>query len=47
MARVANGPDATDKPAKIQTIPARTVARNLLPAVMIAALPAHVLVVVL
>jgi hypothetical protein len=34
MAFVTNGPDATVKPAKTQTIPARTAARNLLPALM-------------
>jgi hypothetical protein len=34
MAFVANGPDATVKPANIQTIPARTVARNLLNALI-------------
>jgi len=39
MAFVANGPDATEKPANSQTIPARTVARNLLPA-LIPCLPA-------
>jgi hypothetical protein len=34
MAFAANGPDATEKPAMIQTIPARTAARNLLPALI-------------
>jgi hypothetical protein len=34
MAFAANGPDATEKPATIHTIPARTVARNLLHALM-------------
>jgi len=34
MAFVTNGPDATEKPAIAQTIPAKIVARILLPAVM-------------
>ena len=34
MAFDANGPDATENPANTQTIPARTVARNLLPALI-------------
>jgi len=34
MAFAANGPDATEKPAIVQTIPASTVARNLLHALM-------------
>jgi hypothetical protein len=34
MAFVTNGPDATVKPASAQTIPAKIVARSLLPAVM-------------
>ena len=34
MAFVTNGLDATVKPAKTQTIPARTVAKNLLPALI-------------
>jgi len=34
MAFVTNGPDATEKPAIAQTIPAKIVARSLLPAVM-------------
>jgi hypothetical protein len=32
MALTTSGPDATEKPAYIHTIPARTVAANLLPA---------------
>jgi hypothetical protein len=35
MAFVTNGPDAIEKTAKTQTIPARTVARNLLPALIL------------
>jgi len=35
MAFAASGPDATEKPAYIQTIPARTVASNLLPALIL------------
>ncbi len=34
MAFDASGPDATENPANIQTIPARTVASNLLPALI-------------
>jgi hypothetical protein len=37
MAFDASDPDATENPANAQTIPARTVARNLLPALI----PAH------
>jgi hypothetical protein len=35
MAGVASGPDATDKPANIHTIPAMIVARILLPALIV------------